>query len=177
MSAETVTLAAGAAAAAGRTIRGLLIPWAPARALDRSPPISFAPGSVDHAGAWPLRLMHDAGAPKAPIGLAGVTVTATETAEGLEIAAVMPDTSGGNDALELVRAGIAAGLSAEVRIERSEPDGRADRPGRLVTAAALVGAALVHEPAIDGARVTETYQRRPQREGARRRAVIAAALA
>ncbi|MDE0660912.1 MAG: HK97 family phage prohead protease [Gammaproteobacteria bacterium] len=167
---EAVTFAA-APAVAGRRIAGLLIPWDTTPADGRR--LTFRRGSVAEPQPWPLRVAHDSAAPAMPIGLAGVTCAVEDRADGLHLAATVPETTAGDDALELLRLGVIGGLSAEVAIR--QVDEAADPPA--VTAADLLAAALVPVPAFAAAAEVEVYERGGGPDLRRRRLRVAAALA
>lgn len=101
-----------------------------------------------HAGAvtipedvttLPLNLEHD---PSQPIGK---FVAVEDTAEGINATVHVVETSAGNDALVLARAGLRAGISVELE-DAEVTDG-------IVTAARLSGAGLVVRPAFNDARL------------------------
>ena len=113
--------------------------------------------------------------PACPSGSPAVNVAVTDTPAGLALEATLPATGAADDALTLLADGILSGASAEVVYRRI--DEATDPP--TVTAADLVGAALVPVPAFEQATV-EVYAADPgaDRDAARRRRVlIAAALA
>ena len=152
----------------GRKLSGLVVPWG-VSASDR--PIQFAAGSISWAaGEVVLRLMHDH-ASEPPLARLGGTMTLTETAEGLMLAADLPNTTRADDALELIRTGVIDSLSAEVAI--TARDDSTTPP--TVTAAVLSAAALVPTGAFKDSKLFELERTAARRR--RRRMLIAAVTA
>ncbi len=148
----------------GRTIRGLLLPWA-TPAADR--PLQFARGSTTWAADEAvLRLMHD-GATEPPLARLGRGMTLEDTPEGIVMVAELAKTTRADDALALIEAGVVAGLSAEVAIHARD---RTTTPP-TVTRATLTAGALVPAGAFTDATL---FARQAAARRAQRRRVIAA---
>ncbi len=85
----------------GRTVRGLLLPWA-TPAADR--PLQFARGSVTWAADEAvLRLMHD-GATEPPLARLGRGMTLEDTPEGIVMVAELAKTTASSSGHCTVRA-------------------------------------------------------------------------
>ena len=99
-----------------------------------------------------------------PIARTGAGLVLTDSPQSLEVRISPVDTRDGREAVELVRAGVLKGMSAEFRVdrngERESPDGV-----REITSAELVGLALVDRPAYPDslAQVARRYAPGPVR--------------
>lgn len=119
------------------------------------------PSSFEDRADVILNVGHDRGRPLARTGGGGLELR--DTPEALTMLAELPPTRESGDVIELVRRGILAGLSVEMRVtgERMEGD------LRIVTRASLVGLAVVDRPAYDGsvvqARMAELAATRTRR--------------
>ena len=157
---EVVSFAA-APTAEDRTISGLLVPW-DTPASDR--PLQFGRGSLKPPAGLPLRLMHDKGT-EPPVA----TMALEDTADGLVLTAEVLRTTRGDDALELINAGVVRGLSPEVAIYERD---RTTTPP-TVTRAELVAGALVPAGAFTDAKL---FARQAAAAARRRRWRTVAAL-
>ena len=149
---------AAAPTAEGRTIRGLLLPWA-TPAADR--PLQFARGAVTwETDAVVLRLMHD-GAAEPPIARLGRGMTLEDTADGLVLTAELAKTTRANDALALIEAGVVTGLSAEVAVfDRDRTTTPTTVTRATLTAAALVPAGAFTDAALFARQAAAARRRR-----------------
>lgn len=95
----------------------------------------------------PLNLEHD---PAQPVGK---FVSVDDSAEGLNATVHVVETTAGDDALVLARAGLRSGISVELD-DAEVADG-------IVTAARLAGAGLVVRPAFDTARLVTASDNTP----------------
>lgn len=135
----------------GRTIFGLAVPYNQPTEVNDGFGLyreQFAPGSFkrsisERGGKVKLFTQHDTR--RLPIGKA---TELSERADGLHVAFTVASTRDGDEALELVSAGVVDGFSvgfASLR-ERKERDGTVTR-----LEASLREVSLVHSPAYDGA--------------------------
>ena len=110
-----------------------------------------------------LNIQHDRAR---PLTRTGAGLTLTDSPEALTVRADLPQHPEADNALALVRAGVLRGLSAEyfVRDARMSPEGV-----EVVTAADLVGLAVVDRPAYPSATVEA------RQEAERRRLTASAA--
>ncbi len=146
----------------GRRLEGVLVLYseiAPAFGKRIEPGAFGDVGQVDAI----LNLQHDR---RRPLARSGAGLDLVDTAENLQVRAELPDTTDGNDALTLVKAGVLRGLSAEffVREAHTSPEGV-----EVVTGAELVGVGLVDRPAYPSATVEarqEAQRRRLSRSAA-----------
>lgn len=131
------------------------LPWGRERFEPRS--IVTAPDGVI------LNWQHDRSRPLARFPDGGLELV--DGAEGLSIRAAIADTQAGRDAVALVRAGVARGLSVEFRADQE----RLEDGVRIVQRATLAGIAVVDDGAYDSAVVeAERARRRPGRAPAPR---------
>ena len=100
----------------------------------------FVRGSVVWTEDTMLTLQHDRAKALARVG-AGLVLEDTE--ETLTMRATMPQTTLGNDTLELVRSGVLRGLSLEFVPERTRNEGRV----AVVERARMTGLSVVDVPA------------------------------
>ena len=109
-----------------------------------------------------LNLQHDRARPLVRTGGAGLELI--DSAGALELRATMPNTTNGNDALELVRTGVLKGLSVEFMPVRSRLEGSSDSGYTTVhVESTLRGAGLVDNPAYPGSTLREQQERYEQR--------------
>lgn len=131
-----------------RTITGTAVPWAPRQGRGPRGPERFERGAFDLAAAdITLTLQHDRAAPIARTRTGSLVLT--DTPEGLEFRAELPDTPRADQALADVRAGLLAGASVEFLAVRET----AAAGVRVIQAARLAGLSLVDSPAYPDAQV------------------------
>ena len=112
---------------------------------------TFAPGAFGDAASLDtiLHMQHERARPIARTGGGGLVLT--DSPERLEIAAEMPNTRDGDDALELVNRGVLRGFSSEFHAKGERYDGTT----RIITAATLPGVGLVDSPQYRQSLITE----------------------
>ena len=127
----------------GRTIHGVLLRYGDIGRTPYGAKEVFMPGAFGDVDTLDsiLHFQHDRARPLARTGGGGLTLT--DSPETLLIAAEMPDTQDGNDALELVQKRILRGFSMEFNARRERYSGDT----RIIESAALPGAGLVDKPA------------------------------
>ena len=129
-------------------LRGVALPYAPAKGTVGRFTESFAPGSLrfNPRGVF-ANVMHreDRLLAKYPDG--GMVLE--DGKDGLRIAVGLPDTSEGRDAAEMVRQGVYGGFSVEFRCIRDAWSGT----HRTVQEAILDAISVVHKPAYVGAAI------------------------
>ena len=134
------------AEADGRTLAGLALPFEVETRLSARLWERFAKGSVQPSGDAVLNLFHDVGR---PIAREPSSLTFEGREDGLYMSAAIPETRDGDDALTLVRAGIATGLSVEFRALTE----RHVKGVRIVERATVSGLALVTRAAYPSTHV------------------------
>jgi HK97 family phage prohead protease len=145
------------AASEGRTIEGLAAPFnAPATIRDAFGeyeetilPGAFKRTISERAGKIKLLASHN----RQAFPLANIE-SLSEAADGLRMAASMPNTTAGNDALTLVRDGIASGLSIGFQVAAGGQKWNDDYTARSISEIKLMEISLVAEPAYAEAGVT-----------------------
>lgn len=141
-----------------RRIAGLMVPW-DQRITHHGKPKLFAAGSVKASSEpVPLRYQHLSAVDALPVPI-GVLTEAVDTDAGLWGEFKVFSNASADAAYDAANAGLIKGLSIEVHEQPAASDG-------TVTAAELVGCALVNEPAFAAARVTEVHARTPKRADA-----------
>ena len=113
----------------------------------------FVRGSVSWTPDTMLTLQHDRSKALARVG-AGLILE--DTPEALTMRATMPNTSLGNDTLELVRSGVLRGLSLEFVASRTRNEGRVS----VVEAASMRGLSIVDVPAYQQSTIDREKQER-----------------
>ena len=134
----------------GRTIHGTVVAYGDV-AQTRMGRETFAPGAFGDAASLDtiLHMQHERARPIARTGGGGLVLT--DSPERLEIAAEMPNTRDGDDALELVNRGVLRGFSSEFHAKGERYDGTT----RIITAATLPGVGLVDSPQYRQSLITE----------------------
>ena len=125
----------------GRTILGNVVVYGDI-ATTRMGKETFEPGAFGDAASLDciLHMQHERSRPLARTNGGGLVIT--DSPERLEIAAEMPPTRDGDDALELVNRGVLRGFSSEFHAKRERFDGGT----RIIEAANLPGVGLVDTP-------------------------------
>ena len=135
----------------GRTITGVVVDYSDVSLRPGGGKERFAPGAFGDTAALDtiLHFQHERARPLARTGGGGLVLT--DSPERLEVAATLPETRDGDDALLLAQKGILRGFSTEfnARRERYESD------TRVIEAAALPGLGLVDTPSYPQSRVME----------------------
>lgn len=141
----------------GRMIEGLAAPFnspttirdAYGEYTETIRPGAFARTISERAGKIKLYEQHNRGS----FPLANIPML-SESESGLRMAAPIPDTTAGNDALTLVREGIASGLSIGFQVPAGGQEWNEDYTARTITEIKLLEISLVAEPAYANAGVT-----------------------
>ena len=140
----------------GRTLHGLLVAYGDTAPnfRERIEPGAF--GDVAKVDAI-LNVQHRR---DRPLVRSGAGLTLTDSAEALRVEATLPNTREADDTLELIRAEVLRGFSAEFVPTRVRDAGGVE----VVEAATLRGLAVVDRPAYPSARITEVREQAgPQR--------------
>ena len=134
----------------GRTIHGNIVVYGDITET-RMGKETFAPGAFGDVANLDsiLHFQHERARPLARTGGGGLILT--DSPERLAIAAEMPNTRDGDDALTLVDKGILRGFSSEFHAKGERYDGTT----RIITAATLPGVGLVDKPAYSQSLITE----------------------
>ena len=134
----------------GRTIIGNIVAYGDI-ATTRMGRETFAPGAFGDVASLDciLHVQHERARPLARTGGGGLILT--DSPERLAIAAEMPNTRDGNDALTLVDKGILRGFSSEFHAKRERFDGGT----RIIEAATLPGVGLVDSPQYSQSQILE----------------------
>ena len=134
----------------GRTIHGNIVAYGDI-ATTRMGRETFAPGAFGDVSQMDciLHMQHERARPLARTGGGGLILT--DSLERLEIAAEMPPTRDGDDALTLVDKGILRGFSSEFHAKGERYDGTT----RIITAATLPGVGLVDTPQYRQSQILE----------------------
>lgn len=134
------------ASAGGRNIAGVAMRYGDRASIEGKFVEEFAPGAFSPIGDVVLNWQHDRAKPLARTGTHGGLELADSATE-LRVAATLPDTSLAHDVAELVRRGVAKGLSIEFRSLKE----RNAAGVRLIEKAVLSGIAIVDRPAYSNA--------------------------
>ena len=135
----------------GRTIHGVAVDYGdvslrPGGMRERFEPGAF--GDVDSLDTI-LHFQHERARPIARTGGGGLVLR--DSPERLEVAATLPETRDGDDALLLARKGILRGFSTEFHARRE----RFEQDTRIIESARLPGLGLVDTPAFPQSRILE----------------------
>ena len=122
-----------------RAIAGTVIKWGDTASLPWGQE-RFVRGAITWTPDTMLTLQHDRGKALARVG-AGLVLE--DGAEALTMRATLPNTTLGNDTLELVRSGVLRGLSLEFVASRTRQENRV----AVVEAARMTGLSIVDVPA------------------------------
>ena len=98
-----------------------------------------------------LNFQHSRGKPLARTGGGGLELE--ETGDGITMRAELPNTTHGNDALELVKKGVLRGLSVEMRIHKTTNE----RERYTINSATLSGIGLVDKPAYPQSTISRAH--------------------
>lgn len=123
----------------GGNLRGTVLAYGDTAVIGGQPE-RFLPGAFDPIGDVILNFQHQRAR---PLARTGGDLELTDDAEALRMAAKMPDTADGRDALTLVRQGVLRGLSVEFRAITERLEGGV----RIVEKAILTGLGLVDRAA------------------------------
>ena len=129
----------------GREVGGWLVRYGSTATLGRFTE-TIAPGAIQVPGDLILNRQHDR---KKPLARTGGGLVLTPTEKGVELRATLPNTRDADDTLELIRAKVLRGLSAEFKAIRDRWQGN----HRTVTQAVLTGAAIVDKGAYADATI------------------------
>ena len=142
-------------------IAGVVIPYGQASVIVGAFEETFMPGSVRFDSVLVNR-QHERSMPLARLGHG---LQLHDSANELRAEVRMPDTTDGRDTLELVRAGVLTGLSAEFYVKREEwpTDTK-----RIIHEAQLRAIGIVDDPAHAGAVIDEVRARASRRNQALR---------
>ena len=110
---------------------------------------SFAPGAFDYDDVI-ANIQHQR---TKPVARTGAGLELRHTTQSLEAVITPPNTTFGNEARELVEAGILKGLSAEFRAVKQDFIGT----HRLITKARLFNLAIVDRPAYDESTIAKRF--------------------
>ena len=134
-----------------RTIYGVAVDYSDTSLRPGGMQERFMPGAFGDVAALDciLHFQHERARPLARTGGGGLLLT--DSPERLEVAAEMPDTADGNDALLLAQKGILRGFSTEFHARRERYEGNT----RIIESAALPGLGLVDLPSYPQSVVTE----------------------
>ena len=135
----------------GRTVYGVAVDYSDTSLRPGGMKERFQPGAFGDVAALDtiLHWQHERARPLARTGGGGLLLT--DSPERLEVAATLPETRDGNDALLLAQKGILRGFSTEFHA-RSE---RFERDTRIIERAALPGIGMVDIPAYPQSRILE----------------------
>ena len=139
----------------GRTLVGTLISYGDTSTKNMTGGAErFAPGAFGNVSELDtlLNIQHDRRRLVGRTGGGGLVLT--DSPESLQIAATLPETRDGDDALTMVEAGILRGFSMEFLPRRE----RFDRATRVIEKAGLPSVALVDRPAYDDSIIAEIRQ-------------------
>ena len=139
----------------GRTLVGTLISYGDTSTKNMTGGAErFAPGAFGNVSELDtlLNIQHDRRRLVGRTGGGGLVLT--DSPESLQIAATLPETRDGDDALTMVEAGILRGFSMEFLPRRE----RFDRATRVIEKAILPSVALVDRPAYDDSIIAEIRQ-------------------
>ena len=144
----------------GRTLRGVLVQYGDVAkdVHERIEPGAF--GEVDQLDVV-LNMQHQRGR---PLTRTGAGLTLRDSAERLEVEAVLPSTRDSDDVLELVKSGVLRGLSAEFVPVSMRREGGVD----VVETARLIGLAVVDQPSFSESIITEVRHQQQQPRPLRR---------
>lgn len=141
-----------------RTIRGLAVPYNQGTVAEDSRQVRFEQGAFARSLAQrgdKIRLYaQHTDETRLPIGR---SVSMTDTPAGVVAEFALARTAAGDEALELVRAGMVDGLSIRLHPIRHRQEGATT----VYTEAGIRNVALVPEPAFDAARVDAVYSAQP----------------
>ena len=135
----------------GRTIYGVAVDYSDTSLRPGGRKERFAPGAFGNVESLDtiLHFQHERARPLARTQGGGLVLT--DSPERLEVAAEMPPTQDGDDALELAKRGILKGFSTEFHARRE----RFENDTRIIERAALPGLGLVDQPAYPQSVITE----------------------
>ena len=143
----------------GRELLGLAMPYGSEALLPGGLRERFEPGAFGSDIANKdvlLNVQHDRGRPLARTGGGGMQLT--DTAEGLRMRAMLPDTPAADETLALVRAGVLRGLSVEFQSVAERFDGNV----RIIERARLGAIAVVDSGAYPAADVEARARRKKE---------------
>ena len=135
----------------GRTVYGVAVDYADTSLRPGGRKERFQPGAFGNVDALDtiLHFQHERDRPLARTGGGGLLLT--DSPERLEVAATLPETRDGDDALLLAQKGILRGFSTEFHARRERLEGDT----RIIESAALPGMGLVDTPAYRQSVITE----------------------
>ena len=135
----------------GRTVYGVAVDYSDTSLRPGGRKERFQPGAFGNVESLDtiLHFQHERARPLARTGGGGLLLT--DSPERLEVAATLPETRDGDDALLLAQKGILRGFSTEFHARRERFEGDT----RIIESALLPGMGLVDTPAYRQSVITE----------------------